>query len=208
MNETTSAMTTKKIRTARSALTPERQDLAVRYLPLARTLARPFKEAWKRSRDEFDSAAGMALVEAAESFDPGRNVNFATFARHRINGALCDLRRELIDHQQRFLTNTPSSGTVLVGDGCSTSRGRLLGIEPEGPVGYELERRELVEVWLSKLPRKHAFTCRQTYFHDKTQTEIAHSMGYSQSRMSTMHQEALRYLRDISDSAGFEGCAA
>ena len=44
-------------------------------------------------RDEFESAACLALVEAARSFDPTRNIRFATFARFRIRGALVDVGR-------------------------------------------------------------------------------------------------------------------
>ena len=46
--------------------------------------------------EEFESAAFLALVEAAQSFDSSRNVHFATYARHRIRGALYDVYRELI----------------------------------------------------------------------------------------------------------------
>ncbi len=92
MNTETSA----SARRRRAPLTAEQQDLAVRYLPLARSLARPFKMSWPGSRDEFESAANLALIEAAGSFDPGRNVKFATFARHRIWGALRDVQRGLL----------------------------------------------------------------------------------------------------------------
>ena len=58
-------------REQRSPLSPARQRLAARYLPLARALARPLKQSWPQARDEFESAACLALVEAAEAFDPG-----------------------------------------------------------------------------------------------------------------------------------------
>ena len=67
-------------RDGRAPLSAGQQTLALRYLPLARKLARPFKAAWPALRDDFDSAACLALVEAASSFDPERNVKFATFA--------------------------------------------------------------------------------------------------------------------------------
>ncbi len=70
----------------RGPLTAAQQELAERYLPLAKSLAKPLKLAWMSEAAEFDSAACMALVEAAQSFDPSRNVKFATFARYRIRG--------------------------------------------------------------------------------------------------------------------------
>jgi RNA polymerase sigma factor (sigma-70 family) len=203
MSESNADRVTKaRARGLRIALTPERQRLAARYLPLARSLAKPYKVYWPGSYDDFDAEANLALVEAAESFDPERGVNFATFARHRIDGALRDMRREKIDHDQRFMTHVPSSGDLLQGGGCETDRGRLICVREPEPVGEEMERGELVEHWLSKLPRKHAYACRQAYFHGRTQQEIAKDLGYSQSRMSNIHQEALRMLREIGESEG------
>jgi RNA polymerase sigma factor (sigma-70 family) len=198
-----STETAPRTRHVRAALTPDRQRLVARYLPLARALSRPYKRHWAGARDEFDSAAALALVEAAESFDPERGVNFATYARHRIDGALRDVRRDLIDHHQRFLTNTPASGDVLAGDGCPTHRGRLLGIAAPEEVGEDLERREMVEHWLAKLPRRHAYACRQAYYHHRTQAQIARDLGYSQSRMSNIYREALELLRDIGEAEGY-----
>ena len=67
-----------------------------RYLPLARSLACRMEYLFPAAGDELQSVAFLALVEAAQSFDPSRGVNFATFARLRIWGALCDCRREMI----------------------------------------------------------------------------------------------------------------
>src|SRR4051794_5854259 len=86
-------MNTGKSRDRRTPLTPTQQALAARYLPMARALAKPLKAAWPAARDEFESAACLALVEAAEAFDPSRNVKFSTFARYRIWGALRDVQR-------------------------------------------------------------------------------------------------------------------
>ena len=47
-------------------------------------------------RDDFDAAARLALVEAAQAFNPRRGVKFPTFARFRILGAIRDLERYLV----------------------------------------------------------------------------------------------------------------
>ena len=72
----------------RHPMSTEQQRLVIRYLPMARALAKPLKATWPGEGDEFESAACLALVEAAQSFDASRNVKFATFARYRIMGAL------------------------------------------------------------------------------------------------------------------------
>ena len=52
-------------RKRRQKLTPEQQDLASRYMPLARKIAKPIKLNWPIYREELDSAACLAIVEAA-----------------------------------------------------------------------------------------------------------------------------------------------
>ena len=64
---------------ARQPLTEEQQELATRNLSLARALAGRMRYAWPGAQDEFESAALLALVEAAQAFDPTRGVKFTTF---------------------------------------------------------------------------------------------------------------------------------
>jgi len=52
--------------------------------------------------DEFQSAAYLGLVEAANSFDPDRNVSFRSFAYARIVGAMKDYLREISWGSRRF----------------------------------------------------------------------------------------------------------
>jgi RNA polymerase sigma factor for flagellar operon FliA len=181
-------------RTKRIGLSPSRQVLAQRYIPLARSLARPLRSGWPSHGDDFESAAYMALVEAAESFDPSRNIRFATFARHRIIGALRDAQRELIEQSRRWHGGETTADRPR--PGASQVDARFVGIDPEPPVGEEIEHREAVELWLSRLPQKHAAACRQLYLDGKTQTEAAACLGFSQSRLSSMHREAIQMLQD------------
>ena len=181
----------------RLPLTPERQRLAAAYLPMARALARPFKAAWSRFRDEFDSAACLALVEAAETFDPGRNVKFATFARARICGALRDARRRQVPLGYRSEPgDAPRVGEMPMRP---EEIGRVVTAEADDPVGAELEAAEEIERWLSKLPRRHSLACRQIYVHDMTYDETARSLGCSQSRVAFMHRQAMDMLTPLPD---------
>ena len=114
-------------------------------------------------RDEFDSAAMLALVEAAQSFDPARNVKFATFARYRIWGALRDVQRSLIiagwraDARERPGPEQPDP---------ATPRNTAASSAPSPTTRRRgLESNEFVENCLSKLPAKHAEACRQIYLH-------------------------------------------
>lgn len=179
----------------RPPMTAAQQGLAARYLPMARALARPLKLAWPQQRDEFESAACLALVEAAQSFDPARNVKFTTYARYRIAGALRDVQRALVVAGWRCdMENAP--GVVPL---CAATEelGRILGADASPRVGEELEAVDTVEHWLRKLPGKHAETCRQLYLHGKNQGEAAALIGCSKSRLSYLHKQALGMLNDI-----------
>jgi RNA polymerase sigma factor (sigma-70 family) len=183
-----------KERSRRAPLTTDQQRMAAHYVPLARALAKPLKTSWPMERDEFYSAAMLALVEAAQSFDPERNVKFPTFARYRIWGALRDVQRRLITSGWRAeLENAPNLNSLTLD---AEEYGCVLGAEPDRPIGEELESNEFVEHCFSKLPAKHAEACRQIYLHGKSQSDAAAAVGCSKSRLSYLHKEALDMIND------------
>lgn len=185
----------KRKRGERKPLTPKQQQLAERYLPMARSLARPHKRAWPAEWEEFESAALMALVEAAESFDPGRGVLFSTFARLRIVGALRDVQRRM-GQRQREHANTDMVGSDSAAhDQVSVEAvGVVMGVTPDPPTDAEMEDIDDVEVWLRQLPPQHAAVCREVYLHGRSQVEAARRLGLSQQRLSYIHREALAML--------------
>ena len=183
-----------KKRVKRPPMSVERQNLAVRYLPMARSMAKMLKISWPNEVDEFDSAACMALVEAAQTYDPSRNVKFSTFARFRICGALRDVQRALIVAGWRGdMENAPMIRSLTAE--CE-EHGRVVLGEADPPVGEELEAIETVENWLKKLPAQHEAACRHIYLHGKTQGEAAEALGCSRSRLSYIHKEAIDLLND------------
>lgn len=186
----------KKVRGPRSkrvGLTAEQQELVTQYIPLARSLTRPLKLRGKRLRDEFDSAADMALVEAAQAFDPGRGVRFSTFARFRIIGALYDIQRVLIAKEYpKELPNVPRSQHFVPG---TDERNLLMLTSPDEPVGTDLEGAEEVERWLRSLTPRQARACRELYVNRLSQGEAGAAMGCAKSRVCTLHAEAIEALR-------------
>ncbi len=176
-------------------LTAAQQALAVRYIPLARAMAKPLKMAYPGEHHEFDSAALFALVQAAQSFEPSRNVKFPTYARHRIRGALIDVQRKL--GVQGWWRDQEKNPCVVALSPTSEDRGRILNSEQDWPIGTELEAIDEVEMLLRKLPSKHAQACRQLYLEDKTQVQAAKALGCSRSRLSGLHHEAMVILGDV-----------
>jgi RNA polymerase sigma factor (sigma-70 family) len=188
---------TKKLRgprARRAELTPEQQAMTEKYLPLARTIAKPIKLKWSQHRDELDSAALLALVEAAQAYNPRRGVKFATFARLRILGALMDIQRHLYNKAYpRQLPNVPRSFHFVPGE---EERSLLMLTSPDAPIGTELEMAEEVERLLRALPPRHAQACRELYVRDMSQGEAAGALGCVKSRVCTLHAEALELLRN------------
>ncbi len=176
----------------RLRLTAEQQKLAADYLPMARCLARSFKATWPSLRDEFDSAAALALVEAARSFDPTRGLRFATFARYRIWGALRSARRN--DVPLGFRKDPGQAPYVFPMTQRSEEIGRVLVSRPEQPVGRNLEDHEQMERWLRTLPRQQAVACRHLYLNAATYSEIAQALACTKSRVAHMHRQAMSRL--------------
>ena len=141
-----------------------------------------------------DQLAYMALVEAAKAFDPMRNVSFATFARHRIRGALRDYMRYLLAENWR---GDEALRPAFYSLGRNPEHaGRVLWIPEPEPIGTEIDSMDAVEAWLRRLPPKHALACRLIYLGGKTPDEVAALLGLSRSQVSRVHAEAISFLID------------
>jgi len=174
-------------------LTKTRQRLVLKFLPLARAWAKPFKKEWRWSREEFDSAAYLALVEAAVAYDPIRGVRFGAFAQSRIRGAMVDLANHLI---HTYRTNGSADERFYHLIESPDPKGRVMLSTEDEPVGSKVEAEEFVERWLDKLPARHAQACREIYVKGKTQNEAAEVLGCSKSKISVIHREAIDLIRD------------
>ena len=155
-----------------------------RFLPLARKLAKPLKMMFRQWKDEFESAACLALVEAARSFDPSRNIQFATFARFRIRGALVDVGRLMSIETGLGVRRGrgPRSSSPLTP--FNEEHGNVLVAVKPPPVGTEFDDVDSIEHVLRKLPRSIATVCRLHYLYGKTQNEIALTCWAARSRRS------------------------
>jgi RNA polymerase sigma factor (sigma-70 family) len=178
----------------RQPLDAAQSELAERYVPLAKSIAKPLKLAFPSSADDFESAALFGLVEAAQSFDPDRGVKFATFARYRIRGALRDALRDMV--ASGFHGNADESPCVTSMTAESEEMGRMLLTSPDEPVGALFDGDEFVERCLMQLPARHRAACRKIYVDGKSQAEAAAELGYSKSRLSYLHKESLGILSD------------
>ena len=179
-------------RGARRPLDERQRRLALQYLPRVKAMAMPLKMAWLSLWDEFESAACMALVEAAGAFDPSRNVKFWTFARYRVRGALRDVgRKHVLLGYRRDAEDAPRLSESEPGD---RPDGMHVNVSFDPRIGLEIEAIDEVEHWLRRLPSHHAAACREIYLNDRTQAQAAEVLGCSQSRVAYMHREAMAML--------------
>lgn len=82
----------------------EKEEFITRYVPLVKKIAARFSMRIPPSvtLDELTSAGNLGLIDAANKFEPDRHVNFETYARFRIKGAILDELRNL-DNYSRSL---------------------------------------------------------------------------------------------------------
>jgi len=74
-----------------------RERLLTEHLPLVQYIARRIRERLPAhvQLDDLVHAGVLGLMEALERYDPGKHVQFSSFARFRIQGAILDSLREL-----------------------------------------------------------------------------------------------------------------
>jgi RNA polymerase sigma-B factor len=75
-------------------ISPSRDDLIRKHLPLARRLANRYRHT-SEPLEDLTQVAYMGLVMAADRYDPGRGASFPSFAVPTIVG---ELRRHIRDH--------------------------------------------------------------------------------------------------------------
>lgn len=177
----------------RVPLTDAQRALVSRHLPLARSMAQK-AESPITSQQELQAEAYSALTEAAQTFDPYRGVNFAAYARLRIQGAIKDYYRFVLQGSRRGSRSLAPVFCRL--HPTDESRFRVFGRHEDPPVGAELEALDEFEAALRHLPRTHAAVCRSIYLEGRNQEETAAALGYSKGYLSRLHGASLAWLAD------------
>lgn len=158
-------------------------------MELARVMARVQARRYPRWRDDWESAAYLGLVQAAQMFDPTRGVKFDTFARPRIAGSMLDARRGLGPAGwKRIRLQGPAPRTKTL-DCDVADRGA-------SSVGTDLERSDDFDALVRHLYPGERVVIRLRYFEDLSQDEIAQRIGCSQANVSHRHTRGLAVLRE------------
>jgi RNA polymerase sigma factor (sigma-70 family) len=181
-------------------LTEAQRKLAEEYVPLARAIAKPFKRRFAMHWEEFESAACMALVDAARRYDESRDIKFATFAKFRIRGAMAGVFRDALEPAYRYSGLKPPETTTLTP--FLEQHGRYLGSTAPSRPEMETDDIDSFEVRIEVLPERYREVIRLYYLHGNQFDEIAEKIGVSSSEVGRRHRMGIKMLRPVYNDDG------
>lgn len=198
-----------------------RDALILLHAPWARLVARDvFLRVRSRNTEwsEFTQNATLGLIEAVDRYDPGRGVEFRTFARHRVRGAVFNGLRQLwnqgnvVAHEPRLersesfdegdedALDSFVSWTVGVGIGYLLDASALPEADESSSGPYatlERNRRsELLREVVRVLPDRESMILTLHYFQHMPFVEIAACLGVTKGRISQLHKQGIDRLRE------------
>lgn len=216
-----------------------RQQLIESYLPFARMLAAKLFAKRIDSDLEFEEYmqfASLGLIQAVDHFDHTRQIQFSTFAAHRIKGSVLNglehmsekreqisTRRQLREERNlsiKAVLSEPEVDTFqqLAEIAISFAFGYIL----ENPVTYhhedaisedsvyaglELKQlREKVRYLVNRLPHKERIIIKSHYLNHLPFNTIADTLQLSKGRIAQLHKNALSLLHQALGSS--ESCDA
>lgn len=198
-----------------------RDALILMHAPWARLVARDvFLRVRSRNTEwgEFAQNATLGLIEAVDRYDPARGVEFRTFARHRVRGAVFNGLRQLWDKgivnaRDSTLERSESldeegedpfesfvSWTVGVGIGHLLDVASLPGTDANASGPYASlehdQRCELLRELVRLLPTREAMIVTLHYFQHIPFIEIAELLNLTKGRISQLHKQSIKRLRE------------
>ncbi len=131
----------------------------------------------------------VGLIEAAERFDPGREVSFSLFSIHRIRGRILD-----------FLRKEGKKDSLITGSfDEDISWWETMPMEESS-----LEKRvedtilyDIINEALGRLPQKEQLVMEQFYYADRPIKSIAKELDISESYISRLQRQGVKRLRGM-----------
>jgi RNA polymerase sigma-B factor len=180
----------------------ERARLVERYLPLAESVARRFSSAERR--DDLAQVAALALVRAVDRRDPTRPDELPSYVLRCVEG---ELRRHLRDRTSpvripRSLQGEQArAGLAPAARVVADSARRPLELSDESaqdgsaPLEELSLDRALVARAARALDPRESQIVFERFFLERTQAEVAESLGLSQAHVSRLLEGALVKMR-------------
>lgn len=166
---------------------------------------------------DFVQNAELGMLDAMTRFDPERGVDFRAFAKPRVRGAVFDGLRSLLSErgvvgrEARFserLSHLSDDGDG--GDAMDAMVGAIVGLgigylldhasAGSGDDAYAYVKRSQIDSRLNaavqRLPERLRRIVVSHYFQHLSFVAIAEDMRLTKGRVSQLHHEALKRLRD------------
>jgi RNA polymerase sigma-B factor len=179
-----------------AAAEAERRRLIEAYLPLVNRVASRFA-GWGERSDDLAQVGALALVQAVDRRDPARPGALPAYVSRCVEG---EIRRYLRDHAASV--RLPRAVHVWDWDdpAVATAR-RPLRLDDDDVAGATkaLDDQTLARALVARAAQ--ALDCRERqivllrFFLDRTQEEVARTLGLSQAHVSRLLDEALAKMR-------------
>jgi RNA polymerase sigma factor FliA len=158
-------------------------------------LLRPAQVDWS----DIVQNASLALIEVIDKFDNSRGVPFKAFAYPRIKGAIIDglPKSEQIDSEEMREIEEWTNSSTLYFEPEGDEFNQFIDAVLDDPMNAYISLREeqkVVEA-IDSLPSDLRFIIISHYNNYLTFSQIANEMALSRGRVSQLHKEALKQLR-------------
>ena len=192
------------------------------YLPFARRQA---KAVYRRTGhvlmdwDDYVQSATEGLIESVDRFDLATGVAFEAFAGIRVRGAVFNALRALCDRggdrgkaawalrwreRTQLLSESESGGldafiNVVIGLGVGFLLEHEAGQGETTDPAYSIEGFQLhraLHLAMGKLPERERLILELHYMNHIPFQDIAETLSLTKGRVSQLHHQALRRLRD------------
>lgn len=196
-----------------------RETLIQLHASWARLVARDvYLKAHIRNADwgDYVQNATVGLIEAIDRYDPARGVDFRTYARHRVRGAVFNGLRHLAsdsfgggsnfdersdslasnesDPLQAFVDWTVGLGIGHLLDASSPPHDRMHSSDPYAAAAHD-QLSECLRKALEELPSREKLVLTMHYFQHVPFVDIASQMQLTKGRISQIHRQAIESLR-------------
>ena len=178
---------------------PNQQQLIESQQGLVRSLAAGVRRRLPPSvdMDELIAYGQVGLAEAARDFDPGRGIQFSTFAYYRVRGAIYDALSKIswFAHSGGCDKEADAEDSRAVVDASTPS-------PPAAAMRRELE--QFLSEMVDRLPCEAATLIRAVYFEGQTLEEAGKRLGISKSWASRLNAKTLRQLASFLQQKGWD----
>lgn len=193
----------------------EKNELIEQYRPFLISLANKFDSGYT---NDLIQAGIMALLDASEKFDGTKKTKFLTYIHKKIKGVMSDEIKR-IKGEKTYMTseidcplcieeldwNCPEckgTGKIKHKDYEFVPLSEMDNLASLDNVEeYIIQKTEniIIKDFVETLPKIHQDIIKLIYWNGMSQMEVSLFLGISDSRVSQLHKEALRLLKEKLD---------